>query len=697
MDSCNCPEVVDLRTENAALIKQLEKTQNAVKILTENYRKDKQKWKGWLADYKRSQEERHANTGSIAVRTDVVERRTEVDLSCNEGYDYYDIESAASILETVNPAVAELSSGDDATPDDKVADEPNILQRLLQHLQETPKKYAASTPGPSKPKEAAKPENPTKPAQPARPARSSYRSGLASLVEDSTDGFRPTHKRTDPVNEVDGGALSALLSTPAPAAPSLKGKGLFRTAESPWTPPTNNSRLFNVDSAPITSSLKDGLSKLSIAKSVLEKPSLKESNEILLPSPKNPPVPIARMISPIPAKRKPEEAELYTPPATKRRTGEVLTSPPAGRLYVNAPSSKPATAQSVPAKRKQQEPDDKSRLPRVFRSPGSRKRDLDTVTPSARRGPLPPPTLIFPQERKGPATAAGLNAFKINPNYNQGLDYAFTETVRSKEARKCLPSCTKYCCKNGLKKFLESAGMPRAPQNGPRWDREEAANDRLPAPPGLSKLAEPDPAELARLSSSRNINPRGNNAHGALLADNSDDGIDCDDSQEIYNNDNDPDDDEDFGDQLNRLIKRTLLDPRLDYDVAVAILRRELSESAPPAPPAAPPREPPLAPPQAPYSAAPLSSPYSPASPPPQAPTNDVTINDNDMSEFLDRFGRHREAHPRRNTPPGFWDSEMPDTPRQRQLVWEAEVVREREMERRRREAEMEGGRWIKR
>jgi hypothetical protein len=694
MDSCNCPKVVYLRNENAALIKQLEKTQNAVKTLTENYRKDKQKWKGWLADYKRTQEERHANTGSIAVRTDVVERRTEVDLSYNEGYDYYDIESAASILETVNPAVAELSSGDDATPDDKVADEPNILQRLLQRLQETPRKNAASTPGPSKLKEPAKPENPTKPAQPVRPARSSYRSGLASLVEDGTDGFHPTHKRTNPVNEVDGGTLSALLSTLTPATPSLKGKGLSRTATSPWTPPAYNNRPPNVDSAPITPSLKDGLSKVYISKSVLGKPSLNESDEPLPPSPKSPLAPIARMISPIPAKRKPEEAELYTPSATKRRTGEVLTSPPAGRLYVNAPSSKPATAQSVPAKRKQQEPDDKSRLPRVFRSPGSRKRDLDTVTPSARIGPLPRPTLITPQERKGPTAAAGLNAFKINPDYNQGLDYAFTETVRSKEARKCLPSCTKHCCKNGLKKFLEAAGMPRAPQNGPRWDRQEATNDGLP---GLSKLAELDPAELSRVSSSRNISPRGNNAHGALPADSNDDGIDCDDSQEIYNNDNNPNGDEDFGDQLDRLIKRALLDPRLDYDVAVAILRRELSESAPPAPPAAPPREPPLAPPQAPYSAAPPSSPYSPASPPPQAPINDVIINDNDMSEFLDRFGRHREAHPRRNTPPGFWDSEMPDTPRQRQLDWEAEVVREREMERRRREAEMEGGRWIKR
>ncbi|KZF20711.1 SAE2-domain-containing protein [Xylona heveae TC161] len=53
----------------------------------------------------------------------------------------------------------------------------------------------------------------------------------------------------------------------------------------------------------------------------------------------------------------------------------------------------------------------------------------------------------------------GLEHFKINPNNNQGLEYAFTETIRNREQRSCLPGCTKpECCGNQFRKLVEIAG-----------------------------------------------------------------------------------------------------------------------------------------------------------------------------------------------------------------------------------------------
>jgi hypothetical protein len=49
--------------------------------------------------------------------------------------------------------------------------------------------------------------------------------------------------------------------------------------------------------------------------------------------------------------------------------------------------------------------------------------------------------------RRRPLQSLNLSHFKVNPKYAGGLDYAFREVVRDKEARKCLPGCNKAeCC-----------------------------------------------------------------------------------------------------------------------------------------------------------------------------------------------------------------------------------------------------------
>ncbi|KAK6841728.1 SAE2-domain-containing protein [Apiospora arundinis] len=54
--------------------------------------------------------------------------------------------------------------------------------------------------------------------------------------------------------------------------------------------------------------------------------------------------------------------------------------------------------------------------------------------------------------RDRPQWSLRLEDFKINPKHNDGLDYAFTEVVRNKDDRLCLPGCVKEeCCAPGFR------------------------------------------------------------------------------------------------------------------------------------------------------------------------------------------------------------------------------------------------------
>ncbi len=54
--------------------------------------------------------------------------------------------------------------------------------------------------------------------------------------------------------------------------------------------------------------------------------------------------------------------------------------------------------------------------------------------------------------------------FKLNPQHNQGLNYAYSEVIRNREARKCMNGCTRPgCCGNLLRKAIEIGGY-KAPR-----------------------------------------------------------------------------------------------------------------------------------------------------------------------------------------------------------------------------------------
>ena len=53
-----------------------------------------------------------------------------------------------------------------------------------------------------------------------------------------------------------------------------------------------------------------------------------------------------------------------------------------------------------------------------------------------------------------------INDFKINPKYNQGYDYAYSDVIRNRDQRKCLPNCTKPgCCGDKFRKMVEIGGF----------------------------------------------------------------------------------------------------------------------------------------------------------------------------------------------------------------------------------------------
>lgn len=84
-------------------------------------------------------------------------------------------------------------------------------------------------------------------------------------------------------------------------------------------------------------------------------------------------------------------------------------------------------------------------------------------------------------------TAESVNDFRINPAANEGLDYAFLETVRRRDERKCLPGCTRTCCRD-IGKFLEAAGLPPVHRDGPRWRSSSPPKSRNDGEQGIEEL-----------------------------------------------------------------------------------------------------------------------------------------------------------------------------------------------------------------
>ena len=73
--------------------------------------------------------------------------------------------------------------------------------------------------------------------------------------------------------------------------------------------------------------------------------------------------------------------------------------------------------------------------------------------------------------RRIPLHQLRLEHFKVNSEFNQGVEYAFTETVRGHDRRKCLPGCTRpQCCGDVFRRSIQIGGLPAVQpvEHGPR-------------------------------------------------------------------------------------------------------------------------------------------------------------------------------------------------------------------------------------
>ncbi len=64
--------------------------------------------------------------------------------------------------------------------------------------------------------------------------------------------------------------------------------------------------------------------------------------------------------------------------------------------------------------------------------------------------------------RSRPLSRLNLSHFRLNPNINNGYDYAYDETVRNKAERKCLPGCIRPECCGGQMEALAATLGPDA-------------------------------------------------------------------------------------------------------------------------------------------------------------------------------------------------------------------------------------------
>ena len=138
-----------------------------------------------------------------------------------------------------------------------------------------------------------------------------------------------------------------------------------------------------------------------------------------------------------------------------RRLESLLEEPSPNRL----PLLKRRTPEGTTSRRKKYAPPINERL----KSSAQIFSLQDTAAFKLPPGLEPPPPPVRPEDeplRWRPLRKLNLEDFKINPKY-MGADYAFADTFRGREKRRCLQGCTRPdCCGDAFRKAVELGGVP---------------------------------------------------------------------------------------------------------------------------------------------------------------------------------------------------------------------------------------------
>lgn len=135
----------------------------------------------------------------------------------------------------------------------------------------------------------------------------------------------------------------------------------------------------------------------------------------------------------------PERVKTSSP---NRRLEALLSAPAPATLPLLRPLPGSSAPRTAPSKASEKSPGS-------LRPPSSRSAAKKGDSPLTRPPSLPAKPCAPEDEepfRSRPVNRLNLSHFKINPKHTGGYDYAYQEVVRSREARKCLPGCTKPDC-----------------------------------------------------------------------------------------------------------------------------------------------------------------------------------------------------------------------------------------------------------
>lgn len=135
----------------------------------------------------------------------------------------------------------------------------------------------------------------------------------------------------------------------------------------------------------------------------------------------------------------PMKSTLATPKAAPARTAaaHVPTPPSTSNRPAYTPSTRPAHGRAhEPTPRASPIPDGRPIWRMNALEPGRKPPTASTPKPA------PPQTRL----RDKPLSELTMHDFKANPAYNGGYTHAFTDTVRRREDRLCLPGCTNPTC-----------------------------------------------------------------------------------------------------------------------------------------------------------------------------------------------------------------------------------------------------------
>ncbi|TIC92313.1 hypothetical protein CH35J_010163 [Colletotrichum higginsianum] len=210
-----------------------------------------------------------------------------------------------------------------------------------------------------------------------------------------------------------------------------------------------------------------------------------------------------------------EDGLAYKKTGRGEPAGGLFSTPqPPGRLKtllnVPSPEQAPTIVRSAPRLRdthratddgphfpeRRELPFSKDRRERLKEAPAGRKahdENTENDTPRAlgrnRSGATTPLPTVRGSLRTKPMASMRLEDFKVNPKFNGGSDYAYSEVVRGKDDRACLPGCVDMdCCGKQFRAMAlaQRNNIDRTPASDAKLF-EDYLGDRITITLGMSK------------------------------------------------------------------------------------------------------------------------------------------------------------------------------------------------------------------